>query len=140
METHCELCEQAGGEVLWQDQACRVVWVDEPDYPGFCRVILKAHIKEMTDLPLDARSHLMHVVFAVELAIRETLSPDKINLASLGNAVPHLHWHIIPRFINDKHFPSPIWVTPRHETPPREFANLQQHLQASIRRLCSNLI
>lgn len=139
MDVHCELCDNAGGEILWQDQACRVVWVDEPDYPGFCRVILKSHVKEMTDLSPDARSHLMGVVFAVEQALRDEVSPDKINLASLGNAVPHLHWHVIPRFINDRHFPSPIWAAPRHKSPPQEFENLQQRLQAGIRRLCNDL-
>ena len=140
MDMHCELCDHAGGEILWEDQSCRVVWVDEPDYPGFCRVILKAHIKEMTDLSPDARSHLMQVVFAVEQAIRQEMSPDKVNLASLGNAVPHLHWHVIPRFIKDKHFPSAIWANPHHEGPPQAFPNLQQRLQTTLCHLCSNLI
>jgi len=39
MAEFCEFCSQAGGEVLWQDAACRVVLVADPDYPGFCRVI-----------------------------------------------------------------------------------------------------
>jgi diadenosine tetraphosphate (Ap4A) HIT family hydrolase len=38
------------------------------------------------------------------------MNPDKINLASLGNVVPHLHWHVIPRFADDAHFPSPVWA------------------------------
>lgn len=139
MEKHCELCDTPGGEILWQDQACRVVWVNEPDYPGFCRVILKSHVKEMTDLPPEVRNHLMQVVFAVEQAIRGELSPDKINLASLGNAVPHLHWHVIPRFVNDRHFPGPIWANPRHEDPPHQFPELQQRLQTAIGHYCSNL-
>ena len=52
---------------------------------------------------------MMNIVFAVESAIREVIHPDKINLASLGNKTPHLHWHIIPRFENDKHFPNSHW-------------------------------
>ena len=52
---------------------------------------------------------MMNVVFAVETAIREIIHPDKINLASLGNKTPHLHWHVIPRFENDKHFPNSHW-------------------------------
>ena len=54
----------------------------------------------------------MRVVFELEAGLRELLQPDKINLASLGNAVPHLHWHVIPRFRGDPHFPSPIWGAP----------------------------
>ena len=52
----------------------------------------------------------MGIVFAVETVVRELATPDKINLASLGNAVPHLHWHVIPRWCNDRHFPKPIWA------------------------------
>ncbi|MDH3286412.1 MAG: HIT family protein [Betaproteobacteria bacterium] len=105
----CELCDHAGGELLWRDPSCRVVHVDEPGYRGFCRVIWTAHVKEMTDLPEDARAHLMRVVFAVEAVLREMLHPHKLNLASLGNVTPHVHWHVIPRFSDDPHFPNPIW-------------------------------
>ena len=108
----CELCDRTGGELLWQGARCRVVHVGEPGYPGFCRVIWQAHVKEMTDLPDAQRIHFMEVVFAVEAVLREQLQPVKINLASLGNAVPHLHWHVIPRFADDAHFPQPIWSTP----------------------------
>lgn len=105
----CELCKQPGGELLWQDGLCRIVLVDEPGYCGFCRVIWKAHVKEMTDLATTERTHLLAVVFEVEAALRELMKPQKINLASLGNLTPHLHWHVIPRFVDDPHFPLPIW-------------------------------
>lgn len=51
----------------------------------------------------------MNVVFAVEAALRQCFAPDKINLASFGNVVAHLHWHVIPRWFDDRHFPEPIW-------------------------------
>ncbi len=108
-QTVCELCDQPGGSLLWQDESCRVVLVADADYPGFCRVIWKQHVKEMTDLTEAERLHLMATVFAVEQAIRDTLHPDKINLASLGNMTPHLHWHVIPRHRHDRHFPQPVW-------------------------------
>jgi diadenosine tetraphosphate (Ap4A) HIT family hydrolase len=95
--------------VLWRDAACRVVLVDEPDYPGFCRVIWNAHVKEMTDLAAAEQQHCMRVVFAVEQALRVALNPHKINLASLGNLTPHLHWHVIPRYEDDPHFPNSVW-------------------------------
>ena len=105
----CELCEQEGGELIWRDERCRVVHVEEPGYPGYCRVIWGAHVREMTDLPASDCAHLMRVVFAVEAALRELIRPAKINLASLGNVTPHLHWHVIPRAPDDPHFPNPIW-------------------------------
>jgi diadenosine tetraphosphate (Ap4A) HIT family hydrolase len=96
--TGCALCLQPGGEVMWDDGFARVVLVGDADHPGCCRVILNAHEKEMTGLSDANRSRLMEVVFAVERTLRELLAPEKINLASFGNVVPHLHWHVIPRF------------------------------------------
>lgn len=105
----CELCLKAGGVILWQSETCRVIRVDDPDYPGFCRVIWNDHVREMTDLAETARRDLMQVVFAVESVVRQLFSPDKINLASFGNVVPHVHWHVIPRWQDDRHFPEPVW-------------------------------
>ena len=116
----CELCDSPGGEVVWENALCRVVMVAEPDYPGFCRVILHRHVSEMTDLPHQERMQLMTVVFAVETALRGLYQPDKINLASLGNMTPHVHWHVIPRWHDDRHFPNPIWAAAQRAqvTPP----------------------
>lgn len=105
----CELCETAGGEVLHQAGQFRVVLVDDDHYPGFCRVIWQDHVKEVTDLPELDRMLLMDVLWQVELVVREVMQPDKINLASFGNVVPHLHWHVIPRYTDDIHFPQPVW-------------------------------
>ena len=109
MMASCALCEPTSEDVLWQDDFCRVVLLNDVDYPAYCRVELLAHIKEMTDLPPADRARTMKVVFAVEAALREIIQPDKINLASLGNKTPHMHWHVIPRFESDKHFPNSHW-------------------------------
>ncbi len=135
MSAACPLCAGDGGEVLWRDGFCRVVWVDDADYPGFCRVILNDHVGEMTDLPIPGRRRLMDVVLTVEATLREALNPDKINLASLGNVVPHLHWHVIPRFADDRHFPDAVWAPPRREADCREPADagLRPQLAALLR-------
>ena len=105
----CPLCQPCLYQILWQDDFCRVVLLNDANYPAYCRVELLAHVKEMTDLSPNERARMMKTVFAVETAIREVIQPDKINLASLGNKTPHLHWHVIPRFENDKHFPNSHW-------------------------------
>lgn len=111
-----------------------MVRVDEPDYPGFCRVIVKRHAREMTDLDPGEREALMAVVWAVEEAVRETMSPDKMNLASLGNMLPHVHWHVIPRFRDDRHFPAPIWAAPIREAKPDSGREERaRHLAAALR-------
>jgi diadenosine tetraphosphate (Ap4A) HIT family hydrolase len=104
----CSLCDADQETLLWTDSRCRVVLVNEPEYSGYCRVIWHEHIKEMTDLAESDRAHLMQIVFRVEQILREIMHPEKINLASLGNQVPHVHWHIIPRFTDDTHFPDPV--------------------------------
>lgn len=111
MTLSCELCDQAGGELIVRTEQLRVVLVDDANYPGFCRVIWNAHVSEMTDLAVSERSALMKAVCQVEAVQRKILQPLKINLAALGNMVPHLHWHVIPRFADDAHFPNPIWAT-----------------------------
>ncbi len=131
----CEFCDQTGGELLWRDNRCRVVLVDDPDYTGFCRVIWQNHIREMTDLSNDDRVHFMSVVFTVESALRKILRPEKINLASLGNMTPHLHWHVIPRFADDKHFPNPIWGATRGDVSVRRAqTDLVRQLKLALQR------
>ncbi len=110
----------------------RIVLVDDADYPGSCRVIWKRHVAEMTDLEEDERRHLMGAVFAVESALRQTLHPDKINLASLGNVVPHLHWHVIPRRRDDRHFPRSIWSAPLRDAASLPSGNLSEMLKAAL--------
>lgn len=115
----CPLCQPQNELVLWHDARCRVILVNDADYPGFCRVIWNAHVPEMTDLEPREREHLMSVVFGVEQTLRDLLQPDKVNLAALGNQVPHLHWHVIPRFGDDAHFPDPVWAGARRPGQPR---------------------
>lgn len=118
MDEHCPLCESLGGELVWQDAHCRVVQVEGPEqqaFPGFCRVIWSQHCTEMSELLPRDSGHLLQVVLAVERVLRRLVNPDKINLASLGNVVPHLHWHIIPRWTDDTHFPAPIWGASRDD-------------------------
>jgi diadenosine tetraphosphate (Ap4A) HIT family hydrolase len=115
----CPLCHPQSEIVLWRGMHCRVILADDRDYPGLCRVIWNAHVREMTDLGMGERKYVMAIVFSVEQVLRELLEPDKINLASLGNQVPHLHWHVIPRFSDDAHFPDPIWAVRKRDARSR---------------------
>jgi diadenosine tetraphosphate (Ap4A) HIT family hydrolase len=113
----CELCAGPGGRLIRDDGQLRVVAIEEADCPGFIRVIWNDHRRELTDLSAEERTHLMRVVFAVERVQREVMRPHKINLASLGNMTPHVHWHVIPRYEDDAHFPGPIWAQRRRTVP-----------------------
>ena len=111
--TNCILCKDElkpeEGQLIWRGDDCRIILVDDADLPGFCRVIWNRHVSEMTDLTYGEREHLMTLVFAVETAIRRVMRPDKVNIATLGNMVPHMHWHVIPRFKDDAFFPGSAW-------------------------------
>ncbi|MDX1916040.1 MAG: HIT family protein [Methylophilus sp.] len=133
----CPLCQPCSHDVLWQDNFCRVVLLNDADYPAYCRIELIAHVKEMTDLLPQDRARTMKVVFAVETAIREVIQPDKINLASLGNKTPHMHWHVIPRFADDKHFPNSHWGEALRET---QKSNLDIAKKAQLRKCIVDLL
>jgi diadenosine tetraphosphate (Ap4A) HIT family hydrolase len=134
----CDLCKQPGGDVVYRCEQYRVVLIEDVNYPGFCRVIWNRHVKEVTDLTPPDRAVLMNAVWQVEQAVREAMRPDKINLASFGNMVPHLHWHIIPRYLDDMHFPNPVWAEAQRESEPQALSartDLLPALRAAISRL-----
>lgn len=130
----CELCSAPGGELIWRDERCRVIGVADENFPGFCRVVWNDHVAELSDLAESDRTYLIKVVCIVETAVREITGADKINLASFGNVVPHLHWHVIPRWRDDSHFPQPIWGSPQRPGTRRKVDNA-----ALARLICNRL-
>jgi diadenosine tetraphosphate (Ap4A) HIT family hydrolase len=118
--TNCVLCKDElkpeEGQLIWRGDDCQIILVNDPELPGFCRVIWNQHIAEMTDLTYSEREHLMTLVFAVEEAVRHVMHPDKMNVATLGNMVPHIHWHIIPRYKDDAFFPASVWSNKINKT------------------------
>ena len=135
----CELCESPGGEVLHQAAQFRVVLVDDALYPGFCRVIWHDHVKEVTDLIELDRMLLMDVLWQVEHVVREVMQPEKINLASFGNVVPHLHWHVIPRYTDDVHFPAPVWGQAQRAPQPASLQVRRERLGALRAKMIQRL-
>ena len=124
--TNCVLCKEElkpeEGQLIWRGDDCRVILVNDPDLPGFCRVIWNHHVTEMTDLTHGEREHLMALVFAVEEAVRNVMHPDKVNIAALGNMVPHIHWHVIPRYKDDAYFPGSVWSQKSQELSVNKLA------------------
>jgi diadenosine tetraphosphate (Ap4A) HIT family hydrolase len=113
--TTCGLCDISKDDVIFASTNWRVIAINDANYPGYCMVVWNAHVKEMTDLPLPLRNELMTVVWAVESVILEVMQPHKVNLAAFGNVVPHIHWHVIPRYLDDPNFPAPIWAKAARE-------------------------
>lgn len=105
----CELCTERHPREIWRCPQAYVIDASDDDVPGFIRVISTRHVAEMTDLAEEDARVILRLVLAVEGALRRIMQPDKVNLASLGNMVPHVHWHVIARYRDDAFFPNPIW-------------------------------
>ena len=114
----CPLCEAEGGPLIFKNEQLRVIQAQEEGFPAFYRVVWNSHVVEFSDLTDAERLTCMNTVASVEKTLRQQLQPSKINLASLGNAVPHLHWHVVARFDWDSHFPEPIWGQSQREVLP----------------------
>ena len=137
----CVLCAQDGGALIWRGEKLRLIRAAEEGFPAFYRVIWNAHAAELSDLSDDDRNLCMRAVAAVERVMRDTLAPTKINLAALGNMVPHLHWHVIARFAWDSHFPAPVWAPPQRARDAAQEAALTARLpalDAALRHALSN--
>jgi diadenosine tetraphosphate (Ap4A) HIT family hydrolase len=117
------LCTASHENLIWQGEQLRVIRADDAHFPAFYRVIWQQHAAEFSDLCAAERASCMAAVVAVEQVLRTQLTPHKVNLASLGNMVPHVHWHVIARFEWDTHFPQPIWAPPQR---PPNMPKLQQ--------------
>lgn len=137
---NCLLCNEDGGKILVKNKLFRIILANEPDYPGFIRIIANDHYTEMTDLDPADQLTIMTAVLQIESIVRKLYQPDKINLASFGNVVPHVHWHIIPRYLNDKHYPNPIWgsVTNSQYIPSDKLKQVEPQLTAKLTEIFSD--
>ncbi|MDB5930322.1 MAG: histidine triad protein [Polaromonas sp.] len=106
----CPLCEADGGLLVFRNDSLRIIQASEAGFPAFYRVVWNRHVAEFSDLSAAERNTCMNAVVAVEQVLHSELQPAKVNLAALGNLVPHLHWHVIARFEWDSHFPAPVWA------------------------------
>lgn len=132
----CPLCAPDAQRVLWRTAQLRVIGVEHAGLPGYCRVVWNAHVSEMTTLDRRERGALMDAVWGVETALRKSLHPDRVNLASLGNQVAHLHWHVVARFHDDPFFPDAIWAPARRPIVARttDWGLLAQAIERALGR------
>ncbi|WP_018912684.1 HIT family protein [Thiomonas sp. FB-6] len=131
----CPLCVQAGGLPVWTSAWMRLIRADEPLHPATWRLVWNEHVAEFSELPKLRRLACMDALVLVERELREALRPRKINLAALGNLVPHLHWHLIARWDWDAHWPQPVWAPARREPDAARLAALRDSLPAIDARL-----
>ena len=139
MIKNCPLCDADGGLLIFKNDQFRVIQAVEVGFPAFYRVVWNAHVAEFSDLSPDERNVCMNAVVLIEKTLREQLQPTKINLAALGNAVPHLHWHVVARFDWDSHFPASVWAAPQRAVDAEKLAHLALQCEQVNRLLVAKL-
>ena len=103
--------------------------------PGYCIVVWKeGHVAEPTDLEPEVAAGYWQDVLDVGRAVRRRFNPIKLNYLTLGNTVPHLHTHVLPRYLNDPAPGGPIPWEAIFSAYPLPDADLQQQA-ADLRRL-----
>ena len=105
MTQNCPLCAPEEEHVIVANDKFRIIRVKDPEFPGYFRLIWQDHVKEVSDLDLEARLIMWDALTRLEKAIIEAIRPEKVNWAQFGTMVPHLHWHLIPRFKDDAAYP-----------------------------------
>lgn len=115
---HCPMCQR------WEDDADLRIAAFEHSYailnrdqffPGYTLLFTRLHVTELFHLDRSVRSELMEEVSSVAAALSAVYQPDKINYELLGNMVPHMHWHLVPRFSHEPLWPRPIWAESHEE-------------------------
>ncbi len=109
----CPLCNPINEDIIYKNDFFRVILVDE--IPGYIRVITNKHLKEFSELNDEEAVKLTLAIKKIEKKMIKFLNPDKINIANLGNMVPHLHIHIIPRYKNDPWWPGATFCEKQKE-------------------------
>jgi diadenosine tetraphosphate (Ap4A) HIT family hydrolase len=124
----CPLCNVK--DAFFENDLFKVILVDES---GYIRIITNKHIKEFSELSDEEAFRITKAIKEIEKVMIKLLNPDKVNIASLGNMVPHLHIHIIPRYKDDPAWPGATFCvekTTDKKAPKNYIEELQKCLKA----------
>ncbi|MCL2760502.1 MAG: HIT family protein [Desulfuromonadales bacterium] len=94
---------------------CYLMLNQDQFFPGYSLLFTKEHITETFYLKRAARGGVVEELNRVAEVLFKIFEPAKINYELLGNMVPHMHWHIVPRFTTDSCWPNSIWSKPHKE-------------------------
>jgi len=131
---NCPMCSKWDAEAkmrVAELRYCYVMLNRDQYFKGYCFVFTKTHVTELFHLDVESRSGIIEEMNSVAAALFRLFTPTKINYELLGNMVPHLHWHLVPRFTTDPLWPRPIWSEP-HE--PLELTAAEYEERISLLR------
>ena len=112
---------------------CRVLLMNDMRFPWLILVPEKPGLQELIDLPASERAVLIEEIAMASEALKSAFSPDKLNVAALGNRVKQLHIHVIARFVSDEAWPAPVFgVGTAVPFPPHMQGMLSDKLSAAM--------
>jgi diadenosine tetraphosphate (Ap4A) HIT family hydrolase len=104
------LADQPPDEIVWQARSSVAFLGPWQYYHGYCILVARQHAAELHHLPLNDRRDLVDDLCTLAAAVEATFRPRKLNYELLGNQVPHLHWHLFPRYEADPHHLQAAWL------------------------------
>jgi diadenosine tetraphosphate (Ap4A) HIT family hydrolase len=106
----CDLEHTARNEVVWSFPHSVALLGPWQFYHGYCILIARRHATELNQLPNGVRRDFFDELCLLASAVEDTFQPHKLNYELLGNQVPHLHWHLFPRYRHDPDYRKPVWL------------------------------
>lgn len=100
--------------MVYQNSNIRIE-IEKSEIP-WLKIFTQHPYHEMSDVPTHIRLEIYNLLDLIEREMISYYQPDKINVASFGNYLPHVHWHIMARFKNDSYFPEPMWGKEQRES------------------------
>ena len=88
--------------------------IEESEIP-WLKIFTQTPYKEMSKVPSEIKFEIYDLLDIIEKEMIAYFNPKKINIASFGNYMPHVHWHIMARFEEDSYFPEPMWGRKQRE-------------------------
>jgi len=114
-DTPCNICDglwPPADHFIEELPLTRISLFDDQFFPGWMVMTLKHHATELFELSPDMRRTLMEEVSRAAHALSLVFRARKVNYELLGNQVPHMHWHVIPRLPHDPAPLQPVWCVP----------------------------
>ena len=119
--------------IIYENPQLRIE-TEESEVP-WLKLFTQHPYREMSEVPAEIRFEIYDLLDIIEKAMITYYTPDKINIASFGNYVPHVHWHIMARFKEDSYFPEPMWGKKQRNSTLAlpSFESFCQQLQSTLK-------
>ncbi len=99
--------------IIWENSDLKIE-IEESEIP-WLKIFTKHPYREMSDVPYEIKTEIYTLLDLIEREMLSYYKPTKINIASFGNYMPHVHWHIMARFEEDSYYPEPMWGRKQRE-------------------------